>query len=81
MKLDILMSASFHFHRLADINIRSTINSCMTVKEIINELERTLAANLSSPQLLDIPRGTVDSAYVDRIHLLVSVAFSSGCGS
>ena len=25
-KLDILMSASFHFHRLADINIRSTIN-------------------------------------------------------
>jgi len=44
MKLDILMSSSFHFHRLADINIRSTINSCMTVNEIINKLERTLAA-------------------------------------
>ena len=36
----------FDLHRLADINIRNTLNSCTTVKEIINELERTLAAKL-----------------------------------
>ena len=81
------MSASFNFHRLADINVRSTINSCMTVKEIVNELERTLAAKpviIANSSLGLTFLGVLLIAltvHVDRIHPSVPLAFSSGCGS
>ena len=66
-------------------SVKVVINSCMTVKEIINELHCNPCGKTSLHRKffssLDIPRGTVDSAYIDRIHLLVPLAFPSGCGS
>jgi len=55
------------YTQASELALRNTLNSCMTAKDILKELERTLAAKplliaISSLALTFLQR-TVDSAY------------------